>query len=972
MPFPDESIRPLPQDVVAKIKSSTSITYLNGVIIELVKNSLDASARIIDVTVDYRRGGCSVEDDGHGIPQAEFELWGGLGKAYQTSKMGLGDDIYGRRGLFLASLAALSLLMITSRHARHETTNTMIFHHSKLISRLVPAPPQQTLNVTRHGTRVTVNDLFGNMPVRVKNRALAHQRPDDMEKEWYELKKMLSALLLACEKPVKLIVSETDKNKKLLIRAKRKLGPNLGPGDLAMDLLRTESILTQAGFFPPGKLGSWIPASAHIPGLTINSAISLQPSPTKQVQFISLGINPIFLQTSTDVLYNEVNQIFSASDFGTAGAHQELQVREKGTGRSAIQTKAVNRWPMFYIRIEMGGAGVSINDGNCLIESDKSLQLILDVLGQMIHRFLEEYGFRPRAVRHKRKMPEISSEFRRQGSQTFRKREVGLDNRIKLPCLLEKPVIASSRDFATLSRMKSGNEDAFDEICSGLPYSILPPKSEKPFLDCPKQTHRGIFRGGNSSIATAESNSDQQIPVIVNDFRSHDDGNHPQDRVIPFVDPFTNDSVFINSRTGQIVPRKPPTTPSVTPSHSIIRPSSSGSLVNPLGHTVIKRPHSAPSRTETRWLEKIMNKWNNPIFPRVEKSIPSITSDPRGDLLVRKRNGSGQQQCLTEISGFDTPCVTKFSGKLWKHGLAQADILAQIDRKFILIRMTSAPPENSSDQSGSLLVLIDQHAADERCRIEKLFSEMFKRAPTPVSSDEVVGVHTSSLTEPIVFEVVGREINLFKAYSGFFASWGCCYDVHDISRSGNATVHLNILPTLIVDRCRVEPTLVIDLLRSEIWKREESGKGSSRYSSQFSLRERSMGFNKVSTDAPSFECSGSYWVERVVDCPQGIINLLNSRACRSAIMFNDVLSLDDCRNLVSRLSQCVFPFQCAHGRPSMIPVLDMTLATDQENDHDLSDATRGLFGEEQWLNNTGTDLGFIEAFRAWKPPFLEV
>jgi DNA mismatch repair protein MLH3 len=84
MPFPDESIRPLPQDVVAKIKSSTSITYLNGVIIELVKNSLDASARIIDVTVDYRRGGCSVEDDGHGIPQAEFELWGGLGKAYRV------------------------------------------------------------------------------------------------------------------------------------------------------------------------------------------------------------------------------------------------------------------------------------------------------------------------------------------------------------------------------------------------------------------------------------------------------------------------------------------------------------------------------------------------------------------------------------------------------------------------------------------------------------------------------------------------------------------------------------------------------------------------------------------------------------------------------------------------------------------------------------------------------------------------
>jgi DNA mismatch repair ATPase MutL len=31
-------------------------------------------------------------------------------------------------------------------------------------------------------------------------------------------------------------------------------------------------------------------------------------------------------------------------------------------------------------------------------------------------------------------------------------------------------------------------------------------------------------------------------------------------------------------------------------------------------------------------------------------------------------------------------------------------------------------------------------------------------------------------------------------------------------------------------------------------------------------------------------------------------------------MFNDELSLDECRALVSRLVECKFPFQCAHGR----------------------------------------------------------
>lgn len=40
-------------------------------------------------------------------------------------------------------------------------------------------------------------------------------------------------------------------------------------------------------------------------------------------------------------------------------------------------------------------------------------------------------------------------------------------------------------------------------------------------------------------------------------------------------------------------------------------------------------------------------------------------------------------------------------------------------------------------------------------------------------------------------------------------------------------------------------------------------------------------------------------------------------------MFNDVLSTEECRLLVDRLAVCAFPFQCAHGRPSMVPLLDI-------------------------------------------------
>lgn len=74
----------LPSDVIAKIKSSTSIIHLNGVVAELVKNALDANARTVLISVDFKRGSCIVEDDGHGISQAEFEAEGGLGKAHCT------------------------------------------------------------------------------------------------------------------------------------------------------------------------------------------------------------------------------------------------------------------------------------------------------------------------------------------------------------------------------------------------------------------------------------------------------------------------------------------------------------------------------------------------------------------------------------------------------------------------------------------------------------------------------------------------------------------------------------------------------------------------------------------------------------------------------------------------------------------------------------------------------------------------
>lgn len=212
------SIQPLPPDVIAQIKASITITSLNGVICELVKNSLDAASTKIDVSVDYTRGGCVVEDDGLGIQPSEFGENGGLGKLYHTSKLNSQTPVYGGRGTFLAALSAMALMSITSHHHLHRSHNTINMHKSEVVSRQMPAPPHQYLSHSNSGTRVTIRDLFGNMPVRVKQRAIAAEKQKGTNKYWDELRRDIVLLIVSWPRHITITVREKDTNQKLAVR----------------------------------------------------------------------------------------------------------------------------------------------------------------------------------------------------------------------------------------------------------------------------------------------------------------------------------------------------------------------------------------------------------------------------------------------------------------------------------------------------------------------------------------------------------------------------------------------------------------------------------------------------------------------------------------------------------------------------------------------------------------------------------
>ncbi|RAL16503.1 putative DNA mismatch repair protein (Mlh3) [Aspergillus homomorphus CBS 101889] len=932
----DRTIQPLPPAVVSKIKSSTSITSLKGVIIELIKNALDASARTVYVTVDFPRGGCIVEDDGDGIPPVEFHPSGGLGKAHHTSQLCAERVVYGHNGSFLASLSALSMLTITSRHFRHTSTNTIAFHHATPVVRLTPAPAYHELRFSAHGTSVTVNDLFGNMPVRVKSRALALQKSDEVDRQWDDLKQLLVALMIANNQLAKLVIMDANKEKKHCLYPKNG-GHETG---VMLDLQRINSILNQACLVDARGFEHWDVVSASVSGFRIQVAISCIPSPTKKVQFVSLGTTPLLPSSSANIFYTEVNRLFALSDFGAAKISLPQSVKDRAAVDSygtlmESSSKVSAKWPMFYIRIITQHRTDLDGDTQGVPESDQTVQRILDVLGAMLNEFLSQRGLRPRAPARKRKIeatvdavkPDESEAERSDTSDITEK----ISNRhIKTPNLRRTPTV--SHHFGGWSRIKSASTNLKNHsanLASKPTIAInrnLPQRSALPPEVAPGD--EGVaqrFRKQNHYAACNETNPSDKN----------------SDQIIPWTDPYTGRGHLINSRTGQSI--------GAESSALSLRPRSTGSFLTKRSIKGQDRPRSSIlPRARNTWVENLLGDWKSPIFGRPERPIGALDTEAslRTDTPI-----------TLQSHNFG---MSKYRGKLRKHDLFNCQIIAQVDRKFIL-----AEVRPSSSNPNSTLILIDQHAADERCRVEALLASFL---PTKLT-DAPPAVR---LADPIIFEIPPTETSIFRRYQQFYRGWGVDYSIEQGPKDATAFVFVRALPTLIAERCRTEPELATELIREDIWQREESRRGLglrkdenlgiSRSSTGQGTRDDATSSSSSSSIGSSIVASKSSWVSRLDGCPRGIVDLLNSRACRSAIMFNDILSVEDCRSLVCRLANCTFPFQCAHGRPSMIPILDIKSSISPGLASDLDwDRT-----DEYTCDETFDGGNFTDAYKRWQ------
>jgi DNA mismatch repair protein MLH3 len=197
-------------------------------------------------------------------------------------------------------------------------------------------------------------------------------------------------------------------------------------------------------------------------------------------------------------------------------------------------------------------------------------------------------------------------------------------------------------------------------------------------------------------------------------------------------------------------------------------------------------------------------------------------------------------------------------------------VLGQVDNKFIACKL-------QIDQNKDLLVLFDQHAVHERIRLESLIQDAYDSNKT---------IKSSQITPPLKLTLTQQYRSLARTFTKQLESVGVKMTHKDKG------MLITALPTPIVNETCKDTYPSVATVTTFILKQLET-------------------FNSVSDN-----CS---------TVPSTIHRILSSQACHGAIKFGDSLTLKECSDLINSLSKCNLPFQCAHGRPSLVPVIDLQL-----------------------------------------------
>lgn len=158
------SIHKLPDFVINRLKAWEVVQRPASLLKELVENSLDAGATELIITInDGGKSFLSLQDNGCGIELSDMDL---LLERYATSKIDSEQDLfslksYGFRGEALASIAEVSKISVLTKTKYAEIWTKLVRRGNENVIKHLGVPFE-------HGTLITVEDLFYNVPARLK------------------------------------------------------------------------------------------------------------------------------------------------------------------------------------------------------------------------------------------------------------------------------------------------------------------------------------------------------------------------------------------------------------------------------------------------------------------------------------------------------------------------------------------------------------------------------------------------------------------------------------------------------------------------------------------------------------------------------------------------------------------------------------------------------------------------------------
>lgn len=201
--------------------------------------------------------------------------------------------------------------------------------------------------------------------------------------------------------------------------------------------------------------------------------------------------------------------------------------------------------------------------------------------------------------------------------------------------------------------------------------------------------------------------------------------------------------------------------------------------------------------------------------------------------------------------------------------LRGAAVVGQVDRKWIAVTL------------GSALALIDQHAADERVQLERLLALHLTAEGMPAQ----LGSAELAPAEPLALSA--HEAALLREHMRAVQTWGWHVrgDVSAAASAGGGVGGDGHALLLVRAPAVCSHVLRVPALTEYLAQLDE-------------LR-----------GSPS--------------PPRAVLRAIISKACRSAIMFGTELTHAECARVVQELAATKFPFQCAHGRPTIVPVLEL-------------------------------------------------